>query len=228
MDLDNLARQLATGLARMAVAVQAAGDPVDDAAAGTDVAPRTLVQQQVLLVLARRRPQLALRALAAELGLTVATALAALSDLQRDGLVSMGPTPSYSPAEMLVSLTDRGLAQAPQVRHWAGDLLAAIDDLGAGEQARLLEIVIRHIQLMQRRDQIPVTRMCVTCRYFDGYAHPGSAAPHHCLLVDAPFGHRELRLRCPDQEGADQPAEVAAPGPAGGNPGQRRKPPGDR
>lgn len=210
MDLDTLARQLATGLARMAVAVQAAGGPDEP-----DV-PRTLVQQQVLLLLSRRRPEFALRKLAAELGLSIATALLAVSELQREGLVAMGPRPSYSPGEMLVALTERGLAQAPQVRHWAADLLAAIDDLDASEQVRLLGVVTRHIQNMQRRDQIPVAKMCVTCRFFDGYAHPGSAAPHHCRLVDAPFGHRELRLRCPDQvaaepvtaepEAAEQPA----------------------
>lgn len=111
----------------------------------------------------------------------------------------MTPAPSYSPGEVRVALTDRGLAQSPQVRHWAGDLLAAVDELGPAEQERLLDVVLKHIQLMQRRGQIPVTRMCVTCKFFDGYAHPGSTAPHHCNLVDAPFGHRELRLRCPEQ-----------------------------
>jgi len=204
VDLDTLARQLATGLARMAVAVQAAGGPADAAL------PRTLVQQQVLLLLSRRRPEFPLRRLAGELGLTVPTALSAVSELQREGLVSMGPTPSYSPGEVMVALTERGLAQAPQVRHWAADLLAAMDDLDPNEKMRLLNVVIRHIQIMQQRDQIPVAKMCVTCKFFDGYAHPGSAAPHHCRLVDAPFGHRELRLRCPEQvAAADAPATPA-------------------
>jgi hypothetical protein len=47
-----------------------------------------------------------------------------------------------------------------------------------------------------------VVKMCLTCRFFDGYAHPGAADPHHCRLVDAPFGHQLLRLRCPEQEPA--------------------------
>jgi hypothetical protein len=45
----------------------------------------------------------------------------------------------------------------------------------------------------------------VTCRFFDGYAHPGSAEPHHCWLVDTPFGHQELRLRCPEAQPGEGP-----------------------
>lgn len=191
MDIELLARRLATGLARVAVAVHSSGEPLE--------MPRTLAEQQILLLLARRRPEYPLRRLANELGMTTSDLMTALARLSREGLVSMQPAPSYSPDEMQVALTERGLDQAPAVRHWAADLLAAVDDLQLDDQVRLFEVVRRHIQLLQRRGQIPVTRMCVTCRFFDGYAHPGSAAPHHCRLVDAPFGHRELRLRCPEQ-----------------------------
>lgn len=204
MDFDTLGRQLATGLARMAVAVQPAGETP-----ATEI-PRTLAQQQVLLLLARRRPEFALRKLAGELGMSLPDAVAAISELRREGLVEMLPAPSYSPGEVLVAVTERGLAQAPQIRHWAADLLAAMDDLDHAEQLRLLGVVIRHIQILQRRNQIPVTRMCVTCRFFDGYAHPGSAAPHHCRLVDAPFGHRELRLRCPEAVPGEEPGVTPA------------------
>lgn len=199
VDFDNLGRQLATGLTRMAVAVQPAGQSPE-----ADL-PRTLAQQQVLLLLARRRPEFALWGLAAELGMALPDALAAVAELEREGLVEMVPAPSYSPGEVLVAVTERGLAQAPLVRHWAADLLAAMDELDHAEQLRLLGVVIRHIQILQQRNQIPVTKMCVTCRFFDGYAHPGSTAPHHCRLVDAPFGHRELRLHCPDQVAGEHP-----------------------
>lgn len=198
MDFETLGRQLATGLVRMAVAVQPPNETLDAEA------PRTLAQQQVLLLLARRRPEFPLRTLAGELGIQLPDAVAAVSELQDEGLVRMLPAPSYSPSEVLVAVTERGLTQAPTVRHWAADLLAAMDDLDHAEQLRLLGVVIRHIQILQRRNQIPVTKMCVTCRFFDGYAHPGSAAPHHCRLVDAPFGHRELRLRCPEQVAGEQ------------------------
>jgi hypothetical protein len=63
---------------------------------------------------------------------------------------------------------------------------------------------------MQREGQIPVTKMCVTCRFFDGYAHPGSAEPHHCWLVDAPFGHQQLRLRCPEGQPGEGPTRPEA------------------
>jgi hypothetical protein len=52
-----------------------------------------------------------------------------------------------------------------------------------------------------------MSQMCVTCRFFRPYAHPGAAAPHHCALVDAPFGDAQIRLDCPEHQAA--PAQVA-------------------
>ena len=48
----------------------------------------------------------------------------------------------------------------------------------------------------------PVKQALFGRAHFDGYAHPGTADPHHCRLVDAAFGHQLLRLRCPEQEPA--------------------------
>jgi DNA-binding MarR family transcriptional regulator len=189
-DLDH---RLTTGLVRVAVAAQNAGD----AAAGLE---RTLAQQQALLLLARRRHEYSLSDLAADLGMPIAAAQASIATLCREGLVSMGPSPSYSPHDMRVELTERGRAQAPEFLNWADTLLAEVEQLSESEQRRLLRTVTDQIFAMQRRGQIPVTKMCVTCRFFDGYAHAGATEPHHCWLVDAPFGYRQLRLRCPEQE----------------------------
>ena len=45
--------------------------------------------------------------------------------------------------------------------------------------------------------------MCVTCQFFQPNRYPGSDRPHHCALVDAPFGDRHLRLNCAEQVAAD-------------------------
>jgi DNA-binding MarR family transcriptional regulator len=190
MDFDHLADRLTTGLVRVAVAA----DKTD--AVGLE---RTVAQQQALLLLARRAQEYSLSRLATELGMPIPAAQAALATLCREGLVSMEPDPSYSPHELRVALTERGRAAAPGFLNWADALLTELDELSEDDQRRLLQVVTNQILALQQRGQIPITKMCVTCRFFDGYAHVGTPEPHHCRLVDAPFGYRQLRLRCPDQ-----------------------------
>ncbi|MBX6357623.1 MAG: hypothetical protein IRZ05_17445 [Micromonosporaceae bacterium] len=189
MDQHPLAQRLAAGLARVAVAVQAAGNAQ---AAGLE---RTFAQQQILLLLGRREDDYLLTGLAEELGLTRQAALDAIGTLVREGLVSVdGP-----PDQVRVGLTATGRAQVPESVNWAGELLGEMHRLEPAEQHRLLAVVIGWITTLQQRGQIPISQMCMTCRFFDGYAHPGSSRPHHCHYVDAPLGWNDVRLRCPDQ-----------------------------
>lgn len=176
----------------MAVAVHVAEDRTD---AGLE---RTIAQQQVLLLLSRRREVYPLTELSADLGMTTQATLAAITTLGREGLVVLGPSPSYAPQDMRVTLTERGRAEPPELVNWAADLLTELHSLDEDDQRRLLSVVTDQIRLLQRSGRIPVTKMCVTCRFFDGYAHAGSTEPHHCWLVDGAFGHMQLRLRCPE------------------------------
>ena len=193
MDLEALPHRLAAGLARVAVAMHLAAD---DPAAGLE---RTLAQQQLLLLLSQRRGGYPLSDLAADVGMTAPATESSISTLVREGLVVMGPADAW---DVPVTITDRGRAQAPELLHWASDLLAEFRKLDEIGQRQLLHVVTDHIRRLQRQGQIPVVKMCLTCRFFDGYAHPGAADPHHCRLVDAPFGHELLRVRCPEQEPA--------------------------
>jgi DNA-binding MarR family transcriptional regulator len=198
VDHERTASHLAAGLARVAVAVHVAGDePGDAPAAGLE---RTIAQQQVLLLLSRRRDVYPLTELSADLGMTTPATLAAITTLDREGLVTMAPSPSYAPHDVRVTLTARGRDQSPELLNWAADLLAELHNLDEAGQRRLLDVVTDQIRRLQRQNQIPVTKMCVTCRFFDGYAHPGTADPHHCWLVDGAFGHQQLRLRCPEAQ----------------------------
>jgi DNA-binding MarR family transcriptional regulator len=197
VDHERTASHLAAGLARVAVAVHVAGDEGDAPAAGLE---RTIAQQQVLLLLSRRRDVYPLTELSADLGMTTQATLSAITTLDREGLVTMDPSPSYAPHAVRVALTARGRDQSPELLNWAADLLAELHNLDEAGQRRLLDVVTDQIRRLQRQNQIPVTKMCVTCRFFDGYAHPGTADPHHCWLVDGAFGHQQLRLRCPEAQ----------------------------
>jgi DNA-binding MarR family transcriptional regulator len=196
VDFEALPHRLATGLARVAVAMHLAAD---DPAAGLE---RTLAQQQLLLLVSRRRDGYTLAGLAADAGMTAPATASAIGTLVCEGLVVMRPAAAASPWDVSVKITDRGRAQAPELLHWASDLLAELRNLNEAGQRQLLQVVTGEIRRLQRQGQIPVVKMCLTCRFFDGYAHPGAADPHHCRLVDAAFGHQLLRLRCPEQEPA--------------------------
>lgn len=195
LNVDPLAMRLAQGLSRAAVAIDLAGN------AKAATLERTVAQQLVLLHLRIFRHRAAvISELADELAMSIDDTLGAVGVLGQEGLVVMIPSPSYAPADVRVELTEAGRRQPRDMLNWAADLLAEMERLTEPDQARLLGLVLDRIVAMQRAGQIPITRMCVNCRYFDPYAHAGEALPHHCHLVDAPFGHRQLRLRCPEQQ----------------------------
>jgi DNA-binding IclR family transcriptional regulator len=213
VDLEILAQQLTAGLARVAVAmreVPVGGEPP----AGVE---RTLAESQVMLVLTERPQEYPVARLADDLAMPAAAVLAAVTTLAREGLVELTPSPSYSPLETQVMVTSKGLVEPLDYLRWAGDTLALLDRLDEPTQRDLLARVTERIAVMQKLGQIPVTRLCVTCRYFDAYAHLGTEAPHHCTLVDAAFGTRDLRLRCPEQETVEQatPGRLPSPTPSG-------------
>jgi DNA-binding MarR family transcriptional regulator len=195
VDADSLTSRLAAGLVRVAVTTQADSIPPDE----DPKVERTVAQQQMLLLLARRAETYRLTELASLLGMTVRVAVSTSGALAREGLVQMRPSPSYAPDEVRIFLTAKGRAAVPDLANWADALLGEVENLDEAAQEKVLDLVTDQIAALQRAGRIPVTRICLTCRYFDGYAHPGTNLPHHCHLVDAPFGYRELRLRCPEQ-----------------------------
>ena len=64
---------------------------------------------------------------------------------------------------------------------------------------RCSNLVTDQIAALQRAGRIPVTRICLTCRYFDGYAHPGTNLPHHCHYVDARSGTASCDCGAPNK-----------------------------
>jgi DNA-binding MarR family transcriptional regulator len=168
----------------------------------------TPTQGQILALLRARGEQLTVGELAAGLGVTSPTVSDSLAALVAKGLARKRPSPRH-PRAVAVQLTAAGRRAAERAAAWPDVLLAAVDALDPAEQAVFLRALTRIIRELQERGEIPVARMCASCRFFRPDVHANRARPHHCAFVDAPFGDRELRLDCADQEPLE-PAEAAA------------------
>jgi DNA-binding MarR family transcriptional regulator len=168
----------------------------------------TPTQGQILALL-RPRTDAGMRIgeLATELAVTMATATVAVQALERKGLVQKRRSLQDGRARS-ITLTLAGQLEAERAAGWADFLLDAVDELTPEEQEVFYRGLVKMIRALQQRGEIPISRMCVTCRHFRPYVYDDALEPHHCSLVNAPFGDRHLRLECPEQEPA--PADHAA------------------
>ena len=171
---------------------------------GTGLSP---TQGQILALLRAREPR-TVGELATALGVSSPTVSDSLAALVAKGLARKQPSPRH-PRAVAARLTPAGRQAAERSAAWPDFLLAAVDSLGPEEQAVFLRALTKMIRELQERGRIPIQRMCASCRFFRPYAHDDVERPHHCAFVDAPFGDRELRLECVDQQPLP-PAEAAA------------------
>src|SRR5579875_978167 len=169
----------------------------------------TPTQAQILILLETREAQGAKTTIsdAAEaLAVTVATTSDAVAALMAKRLVTKHRGAKDARAVFL-RLTSPGKRAARRAALWSDFLLEAAQALSPEERGVFLRALIKMIRRLQERGQIPLSRMCVTCRFFRPHAHRDPERPHHCDFVDAPFGDRHLRLECPDHEAASQKAD---------------------
>lgn len=160
----------------------------------------TPTQSQALACLARgHAPRLG--ELAAELGVSDATASEVVATLADKGLVQKKRARADARA-LVLELSATGRREAQRASQWPDAFLAAAEELSGAEQAVLLRALTKMIRRLQLEGRIPVTRMCAGCRFFRPDVHAGPA-PHHCAFVDAAFGDAELRLECTEFEAAD-------------------------
>jgi DNA-binding MarR family transcriptional regulator len=154
-------------------------------------------QLQVLLRLATDPPaRRRIGVLAGELDVTHPTVSDAVAVLRRKGLVDRDP----ASRKAALSLSARGRAMADGLADWDQRTRAELAGLPACRKDATLRLLLDLIAGLQRSGAITVARMCVTCRFFRHDAHPNSARPHHCALVDAPMGGSELRIDCAEHE----------------------------
>lgn len=163
-------------------------------------------QLAILTLLEGRGSGMGVKDVAAHLGVSQPTATDSILALEKKGLVVKRADAADKRA-VSVALTEDGLAA---LAHEGGDLgEQAVGSLEDGEQEELLLALVKMIRHLQEQNAIPVQRMCVTCRFFGPFAHPDEDRPHHCHLVNAAFGQRDLRVDCREHEQAD-PASRAA------------------
>lgn len=196
------AEQLLTALAKLGLALRHE--------AWQRALPRGLnpTQSQVLACLSRGHgPRLA--ELADELGVTAATASDTVAALEKKGMVRKSRAGDDGRA-LRLELSAAGKREAARAREWPEAFLASAGTLGDEEQGVLLRVLTKLIRRLQLEGRIPVARMCATCRYFRPHAHPDAARPHHCDLVGAAFGERQLRLECAEHEPAEPGQAQAA------------------
>jgi DNA-binding MarR family transcriptional regulator len=170
----------------------------------------TPTQGQVIALLKGLPAGLRLSAVAEMLGVTAPTASEAVAALVAKGLVARGASPDH-PRALALRLTPEGEAVAARIADWPDFLIRAVATLSPQEQTVFLRGLVKMIRMLQEAGDIPIQRMCVTCRYFRPNTHPDDPLdPHHCAFVDAPFGDRHLRLDCGEHAEADAETRTAA------------------
>ena len=139
--------------------------------------------------------------LAAEFGLSRATVSEAVGTLEAKGLVYREPWLRDRRVANL-RLTAEGKEVAARLSGWADVVEEQLGSFAPGEKEAVMRFLMRLISELQGAGVITVARMCVSCRYFSPDAHPRSASPHHCALLDLPLSGADLRTDCPEHEPA--------------------------
>lgn len=193
-----LTRRVATGLGKIGLAIKSR------AWKEAGVRRITPLQAQTLTIL-RMRPKSA--ATVSEIGEELAVALPTASEvlrvLEQRGLIKKQRSKTDA-RTVMVSLTTKGRRKADVAAGWPDFLAAAAEVLPPTEQESLLRALIKMIRTLQEQGDIPIAKMCITCRFFHPNVHEEKERPHHCELVDAAFGDRLLRIECAEHQVAEK------------------------
>ena len=186
-----LAQRITSGLTRIHLALR--NQPWRTG--GTrSVAP---AQGRILLFL-RSHPRLAptVSDVAENLTVTPGSASLAIRGLAQRGLIRKSRSGPDARCVTL-ALTAKGRRRADRTMRWSDFLARAAGTLTAQDQEALLRTLLKILLVLQERGEIPAVRMCPTCRHFRPNVHAHPEQPHHCAMLDAPFGDALLRIECP-------------------------------
>lgn len=187
-----LVDQLAAGLERLSAVARQADWRAADAAGLTPT-------QADILRLAAARGGVRLTAAAAHLGVSQPTASDAAAALESKRLIEKRPDRDDGRAIQMHPTR----AGRRNVAQWESGFDRIVQAMSSADQATMLGIVIRALRQLEAQGAIPTQRMCLTCRFFEENAHPGTRKPHQCRLLRAPIGNEQLRVDCPEQQPAD-------------------------
>lgn len=163
-------------------------------------------QAEILQLLRDRTQGVRLSWLAAQLSVSAASASDSVAALVTKGLVRKARAEDDGRASALW-LTDAGKALAVKMAQAVGFADDAAAKLDGATQEALLVGLFRLIAQLQKTERFPALRACLSCRYFEPNAFPGTPAPHHCALVKAALPIMFLRIDCAEHVPADPVAE---------------------
>jgi DNA-binding MarR family transcriptional regulator len=158
----------------------------------------TPTQRKILEFMHVRRDAVDSSTVAQEVGVTPAAVSESVIALEAKGLIRKRLSHVDGHA-IALALTAEGRQSLTALAALPDPMQAAFEALGGGEQEAFYRSAIKMIRNLQEIGLMPITRMCVRCKYFDPFRYPDSATPHHCHLVGAPFADRHLRIDCPEQ-----------------------------
>ncbi|NER85352.1 MAG: winged helix-turn-helix transcriptional regulator [Leptolyngbya sp. SIO1D8] len=188
-----ITQRVITGLSKIGIALRS------QSWQGAESQGLTPTQGQILALLRSHPSGIRLSQVAKGLATSSATASDAVSALVKKGLVSREQAADDRRA-IAIRLTPEGQQQAKQAASWPDFLLGAVGDLSEEEQTVFFRGLTKIIYKLQVQGKISPARMCITCQYFRANVYDDGDRPHHCDLVNAPFGDRDLRLDCPEHQ----------------------------
>lgn len=200
---DPIGLRVAAGLSRLALALKT---NAQQGAAPHGLSP---TQSQILALLRNQAEGMRPSLLAQSLAIKAPAMTEALQPLLARGLAVQSPDPQDGRAKR-IAITDAGFALLATIADWPDALLQTVAELPPQEQAIFYRVILKMIRQMQVSGMITPGRLCITCTHFRPNAHADAETPHHCALVNAPFGDRHLRLDCPEQQHAAPDTAEAA------------------
>lgn len=202
MDLmaeQSIARRVAAGLGTIALAIKSRRWKE------AKTIRLTPLQAEVLTIL-RRQPHDT--ATVSQIGLALAVALPTASEVLRvlasRGLIRKQRCTRTDARVVLVRLTAKGSKKADAVANRRQVLATAVMVLDPAEQVSTLRTLITLIRTLEENGAVPNAQMCVTCRFFQPHVYAHHGQPHHCDLLDAPFGDDLLRIDCPVHQATEK------------------------
>ncbi|WEF32834.1 MarR family winged helix-turn-helix transcriptional regulator [Pseudoduganella chitinolytica] len=196
----DISARIVVAIARVASVLRAG---VWEAATAEHLNP---AQAEILQLLRDRTQGVRLSWLAAQLSVSAASASDSVTALVAKGLVRKARAEDDGRASALW-LTEEGKALAARMAGAVSFADEAAARLPGEDQAALLIGLFKLIAQLQKSERFPALRACLSCRYFEANAFPGSAAPHHCALVKAPLPITFLRIDCAEHVPADPVTE---------------------
>ena len=190
VDDETLVSQIAFGLERLGAAAR---QKQWEQAEKSGLTP---TQIAILELAASRTDGVRITDAAAQIGVTQPTASDAARSLVDKGLLERLADPDDGRATRLHPSEDGGqiLARLGSGHETVARAVAPRD------RPAFFAALVRAVATLQRGGDIPLQRMCLSCKSFEPDRHDNPNKPHHCRFLNAAIGPVGLMLDCPDHQ----------------------------